>query len=260
MDIRRIGTVVCCGAVAAVLLPAPARGHAAYKQSSPADRSTVASPPSSVWAEYTEPPTPSSYMRVFDPCGRQVDHGDSRVTAYRLTVSMTAGTAGMYRVEWAVISAFDGHPTRGSFAFTSTSGAPCPGAQEEGETGGGSPPDGGARGPAATGGGGRAEPSGRAGAPATESTSSNTARPVNEGDRSANAGARRRRARADDDPAVKAVGAPRSDAEGDDVEEPSADDEGAGIPLDGLVVGLVLAALIGAAGGHVYAGIVGPKR
>jgi len=31
------------------------------------------------------------------------------------------------------------------------------------------------------------------------------------------------------------------------------------MPLDGLLVGLGLAALIGAAGGYVYAGIMGPK-
>lgn len=32
------------------------------------------------------------------------------------------------------------------------------------------------------------------------------------------------------------------------------------IPLDGFVIALAIAALIGAAGGFVYAGIMGPKR
>ncbi|MFN2588253.1 MAG: hypothetical protein ABR613_09070 [Actinomycetota bacterium] len=32
------------------------------------------------------------------------------------------------------------------------------------------------------------------------------------------------------------------------------------IPLDGVVIGLVLATLIGAAAGHVYAGLLDPRR
>lgn len=39
-----------------------------------------------------------------------------------------------------------------------------------------------------------------------------------------------------------------------------ADNEDNDIPLGGFAIALLIAALIGAAGGYVYAGIMGPKR
>lgn len=53
----------------------------------------MSSPPSEVWAEFTEPPAPGSTLKVYDGCGAQVDNGDSRVEGFRF--GRTAGGDGL---------------------------------------------------------------------------------------------------------------------------------------------------------------------
>ena len=105
---------------------APASAHAAYKNSDPADETSVSSAPSQIWAEFTEPPGPGSFMEVFDECGEQVDAGDSRNDGYRIYLSMSGTRSGTYRVTFNVASATDSHVTRGEFTFMAASGEPCP--------------------------------------------------------------------------------------------------------------------------------------
>ena len=240
---------------ACLLIPlgSTAFAHAAYKDSNPADEAEVPQAPSEIWAEYTEPPSEGSYLRVFDPCGEQVDHGDSRPEGYRVYITLSAARAGTYRVEWFVDSSLDNHPTRGTFTFTATNGDPCPGAEpieKERETG--REPrandrqdedrtqlpadDDGDGGSAAGGGGGKADERHR--------------QHARGGDR---AGAGKSR---DDskDGRVVAAEFPRTE---DVVEEPGLLSD---IPLGGVVVGLVMTILIGAAGGFIYAGIMGYHR
>lgn len=237
------------------LIAAPAFAHAAYSDSDPQDKETVDSPPEEVWAEFTEPVVDDSKLEVFDPCGRQVDHGDSVVTGYRITVGMSGEAAGLYTVRFAVVSAVDGHPTNGEFTFEAGNGAPCPGSE-----------------PASTGG---------------EQDGSNSASGQTDGARARAASDASAREQAAANPAA----APGSDAasEGDRVKGTKvgkqsqssrrARDRGPGvvdlataderrpsftsgisdIPWGAFAVALVFAGLIGAAGGFVYAGIV-PRR
>jgi methionine-rich copper-binding protein CopC len=121
----RLWPALVCALLFAILTGSPVQAHAALEDSDPKDESTVPAPPSSVWAEFTEPPMEGSHLEIFDPCGARVDGGDSEVMGYRITVSMAAETSGEYRVEWAVVSATDSHPTTGQFTFTSTSGRSC---------------------------------------------------------------------------------------------------------------------------------------
>ncbi|HEV3473139.1 MAG TPA: copper resistance protein CopC, partial [Actinomycetota bacterium] len=92
MDLRR-GIVVASLLVS--LVPGAAYAHAAYKDSDPKDEASVSSPPSSVWAEYTEP-VQEGYLNIYDPCGARVDDGNTQVTGYRMTVGMSADRAGTY--------------------------------------------------------------------------------------------------------------------------------------------------------------------
>jgi methionine-rich copper-binding protein CopC len=103
----------------------PTLAHAAYESSDPPNRSTVSSPPRIVTAEFTERVIDGSYLAVYDACGEQVDNGDSFVTADRITVSMSADKRGKYTVRFEVVSAVDGHPTEGEFFFTSSGGNTC---------------------------------------------------------------------------------------------------------------------------------------
>jgi methionine-rich copper-binding protein CopC len=87
------------------------------------------SSPSEVSANYTEPLSDGSYLKVYDPCGDQVDSGDVRIFHDEMTVSMAGERSGSYRVDWLAISDIDPHSTRGSFTFTVTSGESCPQAE-----------------------------------------------------------------------------------------------------------------------------------
>jgi methionine-rich copper-binding protein CopC len=219
--------------VAMLVLAPPAFGHAAYKESSPADESTVSSPPSEVWAEFTEPVTDESFLLVFDPCGRQVDNGDSAPSGFRVTVTMSGGAAGKYRVEFHVISELDGHHTNGDFTFTSTGGEACPGteAPEEESAGGASESKGGGGAPSET-------EVGKAGGAKAGGAKT-------DGGKAASAsGSRGREALERRDPSRKILAAERGDL-----------DE---IPIDALLWGYAVAALVGAAGGFAYSAILGP--
>src|SRR5687768_11788939 len=68
---KRMAAAIGLAAMMSGVLVAPAFGHAAYKDSSPADKATVPEPPTEVWAEFTEPPESSeaSRLEVYDPCG-----------------------------------------------------------------------------------------------------------------------------------------------------------------------------------------------
>lgn len=242
---------LAAGVLLVALLAPGAGAHAAYKYSDPDNKSSVSAPPSSVWAEFTEPPAPSSYLRVYDPCGRRVDNDDSQSTGYRVTVSMDGSAAGLYRVDWAVLSTLDGHPTSGTFTFTASSGDACPGAPEGDEPNESE----GARG----GDGGDSNPEAETGDGSDDEVSAATVENDGTGTRSGKGkkGPERRGDRRGDSESERGAGDPTALAQAQNQEPPPRSDE---MPMDGLVTGLVLAALIGAAGGYIYAGIIGPKR
>ncbi|HWL64797.1 MAG TPA: copper resistance CopC family protein [Actinomycetota bacterium] len=250
---RRWLTAIFAGMALAVLVALPAWGHAAYKSSDPADGASFPSPPSQVTAEYTEPPDSASYLRVFDPCGRQVDMGNSSQDAVRnsVTVGMNGDAAGTYRVDWFVNSTKDNHPTRGSFTFTVQNGAPCPGqdeppdesAPEERDRQPGEPVD---RDGTTGGTSGRPGSGGSSGSGGDRGVTTDRGEP---GRRPGGDGSRQR----DDvdepfEPGPVAVDGPR---------EPGLL---TGIPLGGLLMAYAIAAIIGAAGGLIYAGIMGYRR
>ena len=248
----------------ALLFPAaPATAHTAYKQSDPADESTVSNPPSSIWAEFTEPPTEESNLKVYGPCGGRVDPGDSSVAGYRITVSVNDSHAGTYRADFDVASKLDGHGTDGSFTFTSSGGEPCPGADGGADDGSSGDDEG----------DGSSGDEGMTSAPGDDdsgsgfgSSGSSDAGSGGEEATSGNGGNR--------DPGTKAGGNKKRDRGGDqasgsndqeltvaDGPKPREEAPGIweGIPIGGFLMAMTVAALIGAAGGRIYAGIMGPK-
>jgi methionine-rich copper-binding protein CopC len=232
----------------AVLLawPAIAAAHPAYKDSDPKANATIAQPPSEVWVEFTET-IEDGTVSVFDPCGEQVDNGDSQqnLTNDRITVTMSANHAGAYRVVWKVIGS-DSHPTNGQFNFTSSGGDPCPGAEEEEPTDDPKPDR---------------EPKPRA--PSTddggqEQLSTNDSQSGSGSTR----GGRSGDAATDGDKNTKMTADRQVEGTADrasDITAPTADRSvWDGLPLGDFFVALGISALIGAAGGRIYAGIMGP--
>lgn len=221
-----------------------AQAHAAYESSEPADGATVASPPSQVNADFTEPLVDGSHLEVYDPCGVRVDNDDSVVTGDRLSVSMSADKEGRYRVRFEVVSAVDGHPTSGEFEFFSSGGSDCRAQKEQKPTGG-------------VAGGGSTTSSDTETAPPGDSTSTEsasagaTSRRDREADTSRTSGKSKDPARLSSKRSRPAAADTDSVAQGDrDVADTSA----AGRPVPGreVVAVLIIAALIGAAVGHIH--------
>jgi methionine-rich copper-binding protein CopC len=258
---RRIRTFLVGSAVAALVAAAApaALAHAAYKSSNPADESTVATPPAQVSAEFTEPLTETSSMQVFDPCGNQVDNGDSDPSGYEMTVSMSADKAGTYTVEFSAQSALDSHVTSGAFTFTSSGGSPCPGSEPPPDPGGGGGPGGGN----GSGGGGGGRGSGADPDPTSPAASGGgSGRTASSG-----GGGPAGTGKARNERTVRNQRAGRGDGTNGPVafqpaggNVPSDEPAPWDLPVGGVLLAFALCVMIGAAGGRVYAGIVAPPR
>jgi copper transport protein len=104
------------------LHPGTAFAHAQYDKSNPAANAIVASAPSQVAIWFTEHLEPSgSSAQLFDSSGKAVDGAKSRLgdQPKQLILDLPAGLPnGTYSVVWNTLSADDGHPAQGYFAFT----------------------------------------------------------------------------------------------------------------------------------------------
>ena len=111
------------------LLGAPAYGHAALTGSTPKAGAKLDSVPSTVEVNYAEPPTSDSKFSVTDGCGNDVARG-VEVLNQTITADVSGGQPGDWKVEWSVVSAVDGHPTKDGFSFSVDGEADCDQAQE----------------------------------------------------------------------------------------------------------------------------------
>lgn len=245
-------------------LAAPAVAHAAYKSSDPPDDGRVSSPPSEVTATFSEPLAGGSFLEITDPCGDRVDGGDVRIVGYDMSVSMSGAAAGRYTVFYRAHSTLDPHVTQGTFGFTAASGDSCAG--DEGPSGQNSSGSA-SSGSASSGDGGSgsaAAQSSSGGSDSGDGSSdrvSSTEKGSDERQRSDGGKNRNRSATAsgsgpggtrggrDDEVDLAAADEPQ-------LEAPSVWE---GIRLEPFLTGLLLAAIIGAAGGKMYAGIMGPR-
>lgn len=258
---------VACAAAALVIALAPVHGasaHAAYKGSDPPDNGKVGSPPSRVTAEFTEPLAGGSYLQVTDPCGDRVDGDDVSISGYTMSVSMSGDVAGRYVVFYRAHSQLDPHVTQGEFDFSATSGGRCAGSEPDAATGSGSGGGGGGGGGSGGSGGGSASgdttaaPSASTGSSgAGSSGSGGTRQSANNGSRGRNGGdPSTRRDHSGFQPKRATVPNIAPPEQREDAEKPSVWD---GIRLEPFLTGLLLASIIGAAGGKIYAGIMGPR-
>lgn len=255
---RSLSTRTVAGAALLFLaLPiSPASAHAAYKDSSPANKSTVSVPPSEVWAEFTEPPAQSSKLEIYDPCGERVDSGSATIMAYRITTTMSSDRGGTYTARFYVTSDLDSHVTTGSFTFTSTSGSPCPGSgpsenQEDSDED-------------ATGGGGdtpRATGTDEGSAAQEFGGASATGGNRGDGRKGKHAGMKHGPGREKEEKEEGlAKSENRSQASGPPLEEEAPEPVPPGMPMDWLMISFGIAAAVGAAGGKVYAGLMGAPK
>jgi copper transport protein len=112
-----------------------ADAHATYVRSNPAADARLVRAPVEVRAAFSETPDPrGSELAVFDVQGKRVDRSDTRPSdePNGLVVSLAEIGDGGFTVAWTVLSAVDGHTTRGSFVFA-VGDAPLPALPDVGE-------------------------------------------------------------------------------------------------------------------------------
>ena len=256
--LSRSFVLICLVSLVSALGMTVALAHATYKSSNPADESTVSAAPSQITAEFTEPMTGGSYMDVTDPCGRDTGSGSSQ-TGNSMSVQNSGTAAGTYAVFWRAVS-IDGHVTEGTFTFTSSGGDPCPGEDDPAEdtgsiTGGGS---GGSGGGGGSGDGGTSEASnGSTGAGSGGGDRNDRHSDGRHGAGGDGGGRRGSRDRDRGSSTDGEGGAVLADGPQSDV--PDAPSALEGIPLDGLLFTLGVAALIGAAAGKIFVSLSGDE-
>ena len=115
-------TVAVVAATVIVMQPGVAFAHAELEQSSPPSGVLQPAPPAEVRLSFSEQPAADSRVAVLDGCGAPVA-GATRVQGRSLSVRVTGGQPGTWRVSYNVVSADDGHPSSGSYQF-SVDGSP----------------------------------------------------------------------------------------------------------------------------------------
>src|SRR5690606_29604073 len=101
---------------------APALAHASLERSDPPANAILMEPPEAIRLWFTEPLEPEfSMIRLLDASGNPVDLPSGEVDAAdprQLILHSGDLPDGVYTVDWRVLSAYDGHSTMGSFAFS----------------------------------------------------------------------------------------------------------------------------------------------
>jgi copper resistance protein C len=110
--------------LAGLLFPTPARAHSELESSRPADGAKLNKPPDHVVLRFSETPSDDSIVTVADGCTKNLVD-DSFVAGRAFHVEIVGGTGGRYLVEYSLISAEDGHATKGTFAFNVKGAADC---------------------------------------------------------------------------------------------------------------------------------------
>lgn len=100
-----------------LLASGQACAHAMLDHAEPRVGNKIASPPREVTLTFTQKLEPAfSTVTVTGPNGQRVDAGKARVSGSQMSVPLKGGGAGIYHVNWHVLSV-DSHTTDGSFTF-----------------------------------------------------------------------------------------------------------------------------------------------
>lgn len=109
--------VVACMVLGLSAAAVPAGAHGDIQATDPEPETTVRRAPRSIAVTFTEAPTANAVLEVTDGCKRNVGQGVDIADA-TATVRVAVGQPGKWNVSYRVISALDGHLTRGGYSFT----------------------------------------------------------------------------------------------------------------------------------------------
>ncbi len=97
-------------------LAGPAHAHGLIESSDPEAGRSVGKAPKSVTIDFTEDPAFGSRYEVIDGCDNVVG-GTASIEGARVTIPISGGQDGSWRVKVRVISAQDGHAIKDTFGF-----------------------------------------------------------------------------------------------------------------------------------------------
>jgi len=101
----------------------PASAHASLVRSDPADRSSLATAPTTVRLTFDENVRMPSVILVTDSAGTSVVQGETSVVDNVASTRVRTGPSGDFTVAYRVLSA-DGHPVSGRLSFRVGTGSP----------------------------------------------------------------------------------------------------------------------------------------
>jgi hypothetical protein len=112
-------------AVGALILTAPAFGHAKLRGSLPAAGAKLQAAPNSLVLTFNETVRLAILTLTID--GKDIPVGVDRnaAAAPQVSVALPALAAGTYQVRWSALSVDDGHVTQGTFSFSILTTAPA---------------------------------------------------------------------------------------------------------------------------------------
>src|ERR671933_1505970 len=126
MERMRLGRLVACAAVAALVAPAAASAHANLVRLRPANGAVLATPPAAVRVLFDDAIRPGPGVEAVRNGGGSVLAGRAHVprgNPRELVIPLHRGlAAGDYSVRWSIVSD-DGHDERGVTAFAVGAGA-----------------------------------------------------------------------------------------------------------------------------------------
>jgi methionine-rich copper-binding protein CopC len=115
---------------------APALGHGELESAIPEPDSTLGGPPNHLIINFTEPPTKDAEFKVTDGCGRNLINETAVQERVGHIFLVKGGEPGKWKVSYKVVSAADGHVSKGSYGLTIKGKKDCS-APEPSEDGGG---------------------------------------------------------------------------------------------------------------------------
>jgi methionine-rich copper-binding protein CopC len=116
--------IVVSAWLAFIALAGTAAGHGGLQASNPEDGSRVDKVPRWVTMTFNELPAKDSVLKIVDGCGRNVLAGTS-VGGNDLIGAIGDAQPGKWKASYRVISAEDGHLTRGKVSFTVAGNRDC---------------------------------------------------------------------------------------------------------------------------------------
>jgi copper resistance protein C len=126
--------VLAAAALFVLLVSGPAGAHGELEKTQPAEGAVLKQPPGHVTITLTEAPAEGAVLRVVDGCKNNLVP-EPLISERSLHSPLDDGQPGRWKVSYRVVSAEDGHLTKGSYTFQVKGNKDCSADEPEADTG-----------------------------------------------------------------------------------------------------------------------------